>query len=113
MIATTFVREFTLALPEVTEVPHFDKAAFKVRGKIFMTMHEKSKTANLKLTPANQDIFSLFDKTIIYPVPNKWGLQGWTTIELQTVLPDMFKEALKTAYCNVAPKELAEKIEFN
>jgi len=76
-------------------------------------MHERSKTANLKLTPANQDIFTLYDKSIIYPVPNKWGLQGWTTIELQAVLPDMFKEALKTAYCNVAPKELAEKIEFN
>jgi hypothetical protein len=41
------------------------------------------------------------------------GLKGWTTVELQTVLSDMFKEALKTAYCDVAPKELAEKIDFS
>jgi hypothetical protein len=113
MITPTFVREFILALPDVTEAPHFDRTAFKVRGKIFATMHEKSKTMNLRFTPANQDIFSLFDKNIIYPIPNKWGLKGWTTVELQTVLPDMFKEALKTAYCDVAPKELAEKIEFS
>lgn len=32
------VRAFALALPEVTEEPHFEKASFRVRGKIFATM---------------------------------------------------------------------------
>lgn len=32
------VRAFALALPEVTEEPHFEKASFRVRGKIFATV---------------------------------------------------------------------------
>lgn len=32
------VRAFALALPEVTEEPHFEKASFRVRGRIFATM---------------------------------------------------------------------------
>jgi len=31
------VRKFAMALPEVTEEPHFHLASFRVRGKIFVT----------------------------------------------------------------------------
>lgn len=31
-------RAFALSLPETTEEPHFDKASFRVRGKIFATV---------------------------------------------------------------------------
>jgi hypothetical protein len=31
-------RRLALALPEVTEQPHFDMASFRVRGKIFVTV---------------------------------------------------------------------------
>ncbi|MED5622109.1 MmcQ/YjbR family DNA-binding protein [Ideonella sp. BN130291] len=32
------LRRFALALPEVTEEPHFDYASWRVRGKIFVTV---------------------------------------------------------------------------
>ena len=32
------VREIALALPEVTEAPHFDHGAFRVRDRIFATV---------------------------------------------------------------------------
>jgi len=32
------LRRYALALPEVTEEPHFDYASFRVRGKIFVTV---------------------------------------------------------------------------
>lgn len=31
-------RRFALSLPEATEEPHFDKASFRVRGRIFATV---------------------------------------------------------------------------
>lgn len=89
-----------LSFPDTEEYPHFDRRAFRVKGKrIFATLHEKTSTANLKLSPVDQSVFCLFDKKIVYPVPNKWGAQGWTTFELKTLPKEFVSDALGTA-CN-------------
>lgn len=94
--------ELALSFPEVEENPHFDRRAFKVTGRrIFATLHEASGTANLKFSPEDQAVFCAFDKKAVYPVPNKWGLQGWTTFELAQVPKEMMLEALNTAYEDV------------
>jgi hypothetical protein len=98
MTATEF-RNLALSFPGTIENPHFDRAAFKVINKrIFATLHEESKTANIKLEPADQSVFCSFDKKIIYPVPNKWGLQGWTTFEINQIPETLMLDALNTAY---------------
>jgi hypothetical protein len=47
----------------------------------------------------------VFDKEIIYPVPNKWGLQGWTLIDLQKIKKPMLRDAVTTAYHEVTAKK--------
>jgi hypothetical protein len=47
---------------------------------------------------------------MIYPVPNKWGLQGWTFVELSRVSEELLRDALTTAYCTVAPARLAQVV---
>jgi hypothetical protein len=106
------LRRTALLLPEVTEEPHFDKTAFRVCKKIFATVNIKEARATVKLSPADQDIFCTFDSAVIYPVPNKWGKQGWTHVNLLAVKEDMLTEILKTAYCEIAPKHLAELVIF-
>ena len=64
------------------------------------------------LSPVDQSVFCAYDKAIIYPVPNKWGKKGATIVELKKVRKDLFKDALTTAYCHKAPKELSEKYRF-
>jgi hypothetical protein len=87
-----------LSFPDTEENAHFDRRAFKVKGKrIFATLHEKSSTANLKLSPVDQSVFCLFDKDLVYPVPNKWGAQGWTTFVLKGVPKELMLDALNTA----------------
>ena len=87
-----------LSFPDTEENPHFDRRAFKVKGKrIFATLHEKSSTANLKLSPVDQSVFCLFDPKVVYPIPNKWGAQGWTTFVLKEVPKEMMLDALNTA----------------
>lgn len=104
-------RELALAFPETTEGPHFEKTAFKVKKKIFATLDHKSNTASLKLSETDQHIFSSIGKGFIYPVKNKWGTQGWTIIELNLVHEELVADALTAAYCEVAPKKLAEQIQ--
>ena len=87
-----------LSFADIEENPHFDRRAFKVKGKrIFATLHEKSSTANLKLSPVDQSVFCLFDKNVVYPVPNKWGVQGWTTFVLKGVPKELMLDALNMA----------------
>lgn len=113
MIDIQTLRQHALSLPEATEEPHFEKSSFRVRKKIFVTFDAKHNRVCLKFSEADQDVFSLAGKQSIYPVPNKWGKQGWTFVELETVRDDLFRDALITAYCEVAPKKLAEQVRPN
>jgi hypothetical protein len=54
-------------------------------------------------------VFCLIDQSAIYPVPNKWGKQGWTIFELTKVNGAMMKDALATAYNTIATNS-AKKI---
>jgi predicted DNA-binding protein (MmcQ/YjbR family) len=107
MITTDVFRQIALSFPETTEEPHFEKTSFRVAKKIFATLDIKNKIACIKLSAIDQDVFSAFGKKIIYPVPNKWGKQGWTYINLNKIRKNMFVDALTTAFFQVAPKKTA------
>jgi predicted DNA-binding protein (MmcQ/YjbR family) len=113
MVTIITLRILALSFPETTEEPHFEKTSFRVKGKIFATYDESNNRASIKLSEIEQEVFSKADATSIYPVANKWGKQGWTNIELNKVNEDLFIDAFTTAYCNVAPKKLAEQIRPN
>jgi hypothetical protein len=109
MVTIETVRQLALSFPETDEHPHFERRAFRVKKKIFATLSEKDGTLNLMLTPVDQSVFCAFDNTIIYPVPGGWGRKGATTVILKKVSKTMLKDALRVAYCTVAPRKLAEK----
>ncbi|RZA02222.1 MAG: MmcQ/YjbR family DNA-binding protein [Sphingobacteriaceae bacterium] len=105
MISTETARQIALALPGTTEHPHFDKQAFKANKRIYATLWEKERLVMVKLSLIDQSVFSSFDSTIIYPVPNKWGLQGCTFIELDKVPHEMLEDALHTAWQTIMLKK--------
>lgn len=113
MVSINTFRKLALSFPEATEEPHFEKTSFRVKNKIFASYDGKKKRACIKLSEIDQDVFSPSDKTIIFPIDNKWGKQGWTFIEMNKVHKDLFADALTTAYCEVAPKKLAEMVRPN
>jgi hypothetical protein len=104
------LRQVAMSFPEVTEEPHFEKSSFRVKRKIFLTYDAFRGKACVKLSEKEQDIFVIADRKSIYPVPNKWGKQGWTMIELENVNRDLFAEAVLVAYLEVAPKNLADQV---
>lgn len=107
------IRSIALSFPEVTESPHFDKTSFRVAKKIFATCNEAENRITLKFSEADQFAFSEIGKGAIYPVPNKWGKQGWTNLELDKLADAIVIEALKAAYISVAPERLAQQVELN
>lgn len=106
MPTITDFKTLALSFPEVIELPHFEKTSFRVNKKIFATLNEKEKRACIRLSLTDQSVFCAFDTTIIYPVPNKWGKQGWTLISLAKIKKAMLKDALAQAYAFVAVKQV-------
>lgn len=95
-------------LPEVTLEPHFEKISFRVKKKIFITFDEQKMTATFKLSLSEQTFFSQHNG--IAPVPNKWGEQGWTVVEVEQLDAQNLHSLVLSAYKTVAPKKLVELI---
>ena len=107
MVRFQQLQAMALSFPETGEQSHFEKTSFRIGKKIFATYDSKLDRCCVKLPETDQDIFCCFDRSVIYAVPNKWGTQGWTFIELSKVRKEMLDDALAIAYCAIAPKKLA------
>ena len=99
-------RKLALALPETKEKKHFDTPDFRVGNKIFASLHEAKGLMMVKLNIIDQSVFCAYDPAVIYPVPGSWGTKGATFIDLKKVKQAMLKDALITAWKNVATKKL-------
>ena len=109
MVSIETARQLALSLPEAVEQEHWQHPSFRIKKKIFATLWPEEKRAVLKLPPIEQSVFCNYNNTIFYPVAGAWGRQGWTSVELNKVRKDMFKDALNIAWREVAPKKLLAK----
>ncbi len=109
MVSIKTLKELALQFDEAEEAPHFEKTSFRVQQKIFATLDEPNKKLVVKLSEMDQSVFGAFDDTVVYPVPNKWGKQGWTIVELTKAKKEFVRDILTVAYCTVAPKRLVRK----
>lgn len=106
----SLLNEYALSLPEAVQEPHFEKRSYRVKKKIFATAGEQEEFFVVKLTEMQQSVFCKWDESACHPVPNKWGLQGWTRVYFEKVDEDFLKDIVKTSYSNVAPKKLVDLI---
>jgi hypothetical protein len=110
MVTEETFRELALSFPDAIELPHFELTSFRAANKkIFATLDVKKNRACLMLSPVDQSVFSAHDISIIYPVPNKWGSQGATFVELKTVRKSVLKDAMKQAHDKVTAKKVVSK----
>lgn len=98
MVTIETFRKLALSFANTVEQPHFEITSFRTKKGIFATLDERNHRACLMLSVIDQSVFSAYDSSIIYPVPNKWGQQGATYVELKKVRKDMLKDALTQAY---------------
>jgi predicted DNA-binding protein (MmcQ/YjbR family) len=104
MVTTEAVKEIALSFDGANEQPHFNRTAFAVNKKIFATISVEERTLNVRLTPQVQMLFCKPGSDVIFPIKNKWGQQGWTTINLKKASTTLVKEVLQNAYTLIKAK---------
>ena len=109
MITIEQTRKAALSLPETEEKPHFNLTSFRVKNKIFATIHADKNYVMVKLSAIDQSVFCAYNKEVIFPVPGGWGKQGATFIDLKKVKKSMLLDALSTAWKTTAPPKLVER----
>lgn len=109
MIRAAKLRAEVLKLPCAIERPHFDWASFRVdapRGKIFCTLPPHHEFANVFLTADEQRMLCAAEPEIFFPVPNKWGEKGATSLRLAVCDLATLRSALVTSWRHAAPVKL-------
>ena len=109
MVTIEQARKAALSLPEAEEKPHFHLTSFRVKNKIFATIHADKNYMMVRLSVIDQSVFCSYNKDVIFPVPGGWGRQGATFINLKKIKKSMFLDALTTAWKTIAPVKLIEK----
>lgn len=100
------IATIALSFPGATESAHFGKRDFRA-PKVFASL-PTPRTANLNLTPDQQLMFVDLYPGDFTPLPNTWGLRGWTTLHLDHCEESTARMALEAAWANVAPKALRD-----
>ena len=97
-------RAYALSLPEAVELPHFERASFRVRKRIFATLRDADGHAVLKLPLEEQAALVAMRRDVYAITP--WGHQGWTSVDLARADPAELRELIVEAWRGVAPKRL-------
>lgn len=100
--AASFIKT-ALSLTEVSAYPHFNKTAFRAYKKTFATIDEAAMKVSLKLTEAEQSVYSELRPSIASPASGAWGKQGWTVFDLQKTPAAIIRETLRQAHSHVQP----------
>ncbi len=107
MINVETAYEICLSMLGSEEYEHFGKVGFNTKAGTFATLNLDQKWCTLKFTPEQQEEYS--EHHAIFPVPNKWGKQGWTHCDLEKIRKDEFAEFIKIALQNILTKKLKKR----
>ncbi|HRD47398.1 MAG TPA: MmcQ/YjbR family DNA-binding protein [Caulobacter sp.] len=103
------IRALALSLPEAEEHPHFDRASFRVRGKIFVTLPPISEDGAhkvvLKLPQLVKESLQQTDPEAIVSLGG-WDKGGWTQLDIERMDSAKLADLIRLAWRQVAPKKL-------
>ena len=97
-------RELALALPDVSEAPHFHRLAFRTPRKIFATLDAAARDLNLMFNPDLRDFYCEQAPHAFAPVAGGWGRMGATKCDLPAVDEATLVSALRAAYALGRPR---------
>jgi len=102
------IRALALSLPGAEEHPHFDRASFRVRGKIFATLPPSKEGRDLvvlKLPTLVKESLQETDAGAVLSL-GAWDRGGWTQLDIGRMDRDRLADLIRLAWRQVAPKSL-------
>jgi len=103
------IRRLALALPEAAEADHFSMPSFRVRGKIFCTIHQDQPRMMVKLDPEDQRNLAEARPGVIEAVPGYWGRKGSTFVWYEKADEALIGMLLEMAHAKVTPRRRRER----
>jgi hypothetical protein len=101
------VRALALGFPEAVEADHHGVPSFRVRGKIFCTIHREPPRLMVKLDPEDQRNLAEAHPGVVEAVPGYWGRKGSTFVDYGRADGALIETLLAMAWRRVAPAKLA------
>ena len=95
-------RKLLLRFDDVTEVPHFDRIAFRTPRRIFATLAADGRDVNFMFDPLAQETFCEMAPHALSPVPGGWGRMGATRCDLKKVDAALFVAASEAAHARAS-----------
>lgn len=101
------IRALALSLPEAQELPHFDRASFRVRGKIFCTLTPDGERVMVKLPVEIKAAVREAHPSACLPLPGAWDRGGATLLSVADMPEDVLADLVRLAWRQVAPQSAA------
>lgn len=98
MVTAARFQQLCRALEGTSEVPHFDRLAYRTKRKMFATLPPDGRTANLLLVPELQAAVVEALPHAFQPVAGGWGRMGYTTVDLAAVAEDELVRVLRESH---------------
>jgi hypothetical protein len=98
MVTAARFKQLCVSLANTSEVPHFDRLAYRTPRKIYATLPPDGETANLLLVPELQAAIVEALPHAFQPVPGGWGRMGYTTVDLRKVDENELVRVLREAH---------------
>ena len=104
MVTAARFQQLCRALEGTSEVPHFDRVAYRTKRKMFATLPPDGRTANMLLVPELQAAVIEALPHAFQPVAGGWGRMGYTTVDLAKVAEDELVRVLRESHARASER---------
>jgi hypothetical protein len=109
MITADDFRRLALGMQDAIEGAHMGHPDFRVKGRIFATLHTGDKSGMVKLMPEEQQEFMRQKPAMFEPSPGAWGRGGSTTVILKAADLATLRAAMNLAWQQAISKPPVKK----
>ena len=103
------VRKIALSLDNVEEGTSYGTPAFKVRGKLFVRLHQDSESLVVRMERDEREELMAADPETYY-ITDHYLNYPWILVRMSRVRPDALRDLLRGAWrCAAADKERASR----